>query len=586
VFFTSAWAAVRTRTPHLDVPIALALLAGGAWSVVSTIRGAGEVYFDTVSVLVFLLLVGRFVQHRQQRWAADAVELLFSITPSSARRVSRSPGGEEAIEDVPVEALRLGDVVELRAGESFPADGTVIRGDSLVDQSMLTGESAHVPISVGDPAAAGAVNIASTLRVTVEATGENTRVGRLMRLVEESSRRKAPIVRFADRVSSFFTVAMLGLAAATFMVWLSIDAPHAIEHAVALLVVTCPCALGLATPLVITIAMGRAARSGILLKGGDAMQRLSRPGRIFLDKTGTLTFGVFTLVRWIGDESVKPMAAAVESESDHPIARALARELGRGDDPLPVAIDVEQLQGVGIRGVVGDRDVRVLSPAAVRAARASDPDGLLDHEASLAAEALTPVVVVIDGRVGAIAGLGDRVRPDARAAVASLRRLGWEVSILSGDHQRVVDAVARRVGIEPDRAIGRASPEEKLEVIRRESGRGPTVMVGDGVNDSAALAAAGVGIAVHGGAEASLSAADVYLNSPGLSSIVELVESSRRTMRVIHRNLGVSVLYNATAGALAMTGHMNPLIAALVMPLSSLTVLALACRSRTFGGVS
>lgn len=586
VFFTSAWAAIRTRTAHLDVPIALALAAGGVWSVISTIRGTGEVYFDTLSVLVFLLLVGRFIQHRQQRWASDAVELLFSLTPTSTRRVVVDAGGAETISEVPVESLAEGDVVEVRAGDSFPADGEVIRGESLVDQSLLTGESRPVSIGVGAPAAAGAVNVTSTLRVRVTATGEATRVGRLMKMVEECSQRRAPIVRLADKISSFFTVGMLGAAGVTLAAWLLIEPSHALEHAVALLVVTCPCALGLATPLVLTVALGRAARGGMLIKGGDVIQRLAKPGAIYLDKTGTITFGRMAIVRWEGRTWVKQLVAAIEMGSNHPIAVAMVRDLG-GATPggkLIGAVQSTQTTGGGVQGKVGVHDTAVGSPAYIRLQKPRDPDGLWSVEDSIVSQGLTPVAVMVDGELAAMAGVGDQIRPDAPGSIKALVSQGWRVEMLSGDHAAVAQSTGMRVGITEDRVRGGMSPEAKLEVVRETSTREATVMVGDGVNDAAALAAAGVGIAVHGGAEASLAAADVYLNTPGLTGVVDLIEGSRRTMGVIWRNLGVSVLYNLTAGTLAVTGHMNPLIAAIVMPISSLTVLVLSYKSRTFGG--
>ncbi len=585
VFFTSAWAAIRTRTAHLDIPIALALAAGGVWSVISAIRGTGEVYFDTLSVLVFLLLVGRFIQHRQQRWASDAVELLFSLTPTSTRRVVVDAAGVETINEVPVESLTEGDVVEVRAGDSFPADGEVMRGDSLVDQSLLTGESRPVSIGISAQAAAGSVNVTSTLRVRVTATGEATRVGRLMKMVEECSQRRAPIVRLADKISSFFTIGMLGAAALTLAAWLFIEPSHAIEHAVALLVVTCPCALGLATPLVLTVALGRAARAGVLIKGGDVIQRLSKPGAIYLDKTGTITFGRMAVVRWEGRSWVKPLVAAIEMGSNHPIAVAMVRDLAGAADrgSMVGAVQSTQTTGGGVQGKVGVHDVAVGSPAYIRLQKPRDPDGLWSFEESIVSQGVTPVAVMVNGELAAMAGVGDQIRPDAPRSIKELSQ-GWRVEVLSGDHPFVARSTGMRVGITQDRVRGGMSPEAKLKVVRDASKREATVMVGDGVNDAAALAAAGVGIAVHGGAEASLAAADVYLNTPGLTGVVDLIEGSRRTMGVIWRNLGVSVLYNVTAGTLAVTGHMNPLIAAIVMPISSLTVLVLSYKSRTFGG--
>lgn len=577
VFFRGAVAALRTRTVHLDVPIALGLAAGALWSVIGTVRGTGEVYFDSLSVLVFAMLVGRFIQHRQQRWASDAVELLFSLTPTRARVV----GEDGQVREAPIEAVARGDVVEVLAGESVPADGRVERGRSSIDQSLLTGESVPVAVREGDAVIAGAVNLSERILVRVEATGEETRVGRLMRMVEENARRRAPIVRAADRIAGWFVLGMIGLAAVTVGVWLWIEPSRALENAAALLIVTCPCALGLATPLAVTVALGRAARRQILVKGGDALERLARPGTIFLDKTGTVTEGRMRLVRWVGAEWVKPLAASVESVSSHPVARAIVA--GLSDTPPAAPGSATETTGGGVDGRIGMWVVRIGSPRFVREAGVEEDEWVARAEAEIVGEGMTPVLVAVNDRVEAVAGLGDPVREDAAAAVAQLRARGWRVAMLSGDHPDVARAVGRRIGLDAAEARGGMTPEAKLEAVREELARGSVVMVGDGVNDAAALAAATVGVAVHGGAEASLSAAAVYLNRPGLMPIVELVEGSRRTLGVIRRNLGVSLVYNAVSATLAVVGLINPLIAAVLMPASSLTVLTLSFRSRTFG---
>ncbi len=577
VFFKGALAALRARAVHLDIPIALALFAGGLWSAYSTIRGHGEIYFDSLSVLVFLLLVGRFIQARQQRWAGDAVELLFSLTPTSARRIESG-----VVKDVPIEAVNPGDLLEVRAGDSIPADGLVDAGATSVDQALLTGESRPINVEQGDPVHAGSVNVASTIRVRVSATGEHTRVGRLMRLVEEAAQRRAPIVRLADKASGYFVLGMLALAAVTFVLWIFKDPTHAIDHAVSLLVVTCPCALGLATPLTLTVALGRAARQGILIKGGDSIQRLDRPGAIYLDKTGTITFGRMSVEQWEGDHKIKPLIAALEAHSSHPIAQALARDLADGS--THDVADVAQTTGSGIQGVVDNLAILAGSPAFLRARNVKDPNHLFSREPVFAASGLTPVAIAVEGVLVALAGLGDAVRPDAPKAIATLQKAGWTVGILSGDHPDLVWAVAEKVGIPASLARGGLSPEAKLDAVRKASESAPVVMVGDGVNDTAALAAAGVGIAVHGGAEASLATADIYLSSPGLAGIIDLLRGSQRTMSVIRRGLAVSLFYNIAAGTLAVLGLMNPIAAAVVMPVSSLTVLVLSFRSRTFGG--
>lgn len=575
VFFRGALAAVRTRTASLDLAIALGLGVGGFWGTVNTIRGTGEIYFDSLSVLVFLLLVGRWLQARQQRGAADSVELLFSLTPSSASLVR--DGG---VARVPVEALVPGDVVEVLAGESIPADGVVTSGQSEIDASLLTGESRPAAVSPGSAVAAGTVNLAATLRVRTEVAGEQTRVGRLMRLVEEGARRRAPIVRLADRIAGRFVAGVVVAALATFVAWLFIEPALAPEQMAALLIVTCPCALGMATPLAMTVAIGRAARRGILVKGADALQSLSRPGTLVLDKTGTLTMGRLSLREFTGDPEALSLAAALERGSSHPIARAILEACPDGAG-LPPATDVRQTLGSGIEGIVGKTRVTVGSPAFVSQDRPLAPNLSAALKRSLDATA-TPVAISIDGDVRALASLADSPRPGTSEAIRRLREAGWVVEVLSGDHPEIVAHIARELCLPSEAARGGASPLDKVEHVRTR--RSPVVMVGDGVNDAPALAAADVGIAVHAGAEASLAAADVYLSTPGIAPIVDLVDAATRTMRTIRLGFTVSILYNAFAGSLAVVGMINPLLAAVLMPLSSFSVLAIATRAKTFGG--
>jgi Cu2+-exporting ATPase len=623
LFFRGAWAAIRTGTAHLDLPIALGLLAGGAAGTVNAILDRGEIYFDSLTMLVFLLLVGRWIQRRQQRWAGDAIELLFSLTPTSARRVE---GGQ--IREVPIEAISPGDVVEVRGGDSIPTDGTVLEGQSSIDQSLLTGEPQPVAVAVGDRVHAGTVNAGARLLVRVGSVGDQTRVGRLMGLVEECSRRKAPLVQFADRVAGRFVKVVLALAAVTLGLWLWIDPARAIDNAVALLIVTCPCALGLATPLAVTVALGRAARRGILIKGGEALELLAGRGAMVLDKTGTVTAGQISVITWAGDMNIKPLVAALESHSAHPVARAIlhacdpdtavqASPFGAGlptppehpispfsaglptppEHPtagLPSApqsarppcnvTDVVQTPGGGLAGTVDGRRVTVGSSKFVRDQGIAVPEILETAERDAIAAASTPVLVAVDHRCEAVLGLGDPIRDDVDLALTELQQLGWQPQILSGDHPGVVARVADKLGVPADRAFGGAAPEDKIAHVERLSRSQRVLMVGDGVNDAAALAAATVGIAVHGGAEASLAAADVYLSRPGLTPIVDLMHAARSTVRAIHRSLIASLCYNAIAATLAITGLIGPLPAAILMPISSFTVLTLAFAARTFGG--
>ncbi len=575
VFFRGAWAAIRARSAHIDVPISLGLGVGAVSGAVNTVRATGEIYFDSITMLVFLLLCARWIQNRQQRRAAQAVELLFAVTPTRARRVR-----DGAIEEVAIEALRPGDLVEVRARESAPVDGVVVEGESLIEQAVLTGESAPAPISVGGEMHAGAVSLTGRLLIEARAAGEQTRVGRLMKLVEDSLRAKAPIVHLADRLSATFIRALIVLATITLALWLWIDPARATERTVALLIVACPCALGLATPLAIAVSIGRAAQRGILIKGGAALEQLSRAGALVLDKTGTVTRGRMTLARWHGPHDVLPLAAALERHASHPIARAICDAVHEADLP---AVEEAEHSASGIRGIVAGRRVAIGSRAFVSAQAASEPEWVSGFARSAADDGLTPVFVGVDGEIAAAAALGDELRRDSADAVDRFRAAGWDVMLLSGDHADVVSRVGERLRIPADHAHGGASPESKLAFVRELARHRPVVMVGDGVNDAAALAAAHVGIAVHGGAEASFAAADVYLNREGLGSITELLGAARSTIRAIRRCLFASLLYNTVGVGLAMTGFITPLVAALLMPISSLTVVSLALGARTFG---
>lgn len=614
VFFSGAIASLRAGALHMDVPVAVALGLGTVWGAVNTVRGTGEVYFESLTTVVFLLLIGRWIQHRQHCTAHEAVERLYDLTPAQARVI----GDDGHVRTVAARTLTRGDRVELRAGDSVPADGTIVEGTSAFDLSMLTGESRPVTLAPGAPAHAGTTNLSARVVLRTERTGAETRLGRLATLIEDLASGRPPIVRLADRLAQRFVRVVLVLAAATCGLWLVVDPAQAVEHTIALLIVTCPCALGLATPLAVVAAIGRAAREGMMVKGGAVLERLARPGPrggiVLLDKTGTLTEGTTRLVRWDGDHDARALAAAVERHAAHPAARALVADLS-GDRRLLVvhatlpALELAGAPGAGgvacttmahaapqaqdvvvtsrgAHGTVGARMVVVGAPDFVREHGTSPmPRALECAEHECTAAALTPVLVAVDGHVVAVAGLGDPVREDAADAVAALRRLGWTVGVLSGDHPSVVASVADRVGVDADRREGGATPERKVEAIRAARDEFDTVvMVGDGVNDAAALTAADVGIAVSGGAEASLRAADVFLQHPDLTGIASLIRGSGRTVGVIRRNLFASLFYNAVTGSLAVAGVINPLIAAAIMPLSSLTVVTLSFRSRTFDG--
>lgn len=574
VFLRGAAAALRTRTPHMDLPVSVGILAGFGKSAWNTLFSRGEVYFDSISVLIFLLLVGRWLQLRHQRGAARALELIAALAPRAARRLE-----DERLVEVPAESLAAGDIVEVSADERVPVDGVIVSGRTSVDSSWLTGESLPEERAPGDRVYAGTHNISRAVRVRVEVAGAETRLGRLVQSVETAQSRRAPIVRLADRIAGRFVVAVLASSALTLAVWLFIDPARALDNAVALLVVTCPCALGMATPLAVSAALRRAARAGIFFKGGEFIEALARPGTIAFDKTGTLTEGQLALASFTGESSVVPLVRAAEQRSPHPIGRALYAGL---TSPLELEADgVEELAGAGVAARVAGHDVRVGSEAHVSKARPAKTgwwNAELSHQASLGRPA---VACSVDGVVRAVASFTDPLRADAVGSLAALRSLGYGIALLSGDHELVVKALVPELG-ELVEARGGMSPDDKLAWVEAARASGPVVMVGDGVNDAAAMSAADVAIAVHGGAEASLVAADVFTTEPGVGKVLAAVLGARRTLGVIRRGIGFSLAYNLVGVVLCMAGWISPLVAAVMMPLSSLTVVTQALRARTF----
>jgi Cu2+-exporting ATPase len=574
VFFTGAWASLRTKSLHMDLPIAIALAAGLVRGAINTVTGTGPIYFDGLAVLIFALLVGRFLQQRGQRMAADAAELLHAIAPSTARILE-----QDTVREIPAEAVLPGMMLDVRAGDTFAADGVIVRGRSSVNAALLTGESRPTAVDVGATVFAGTLNIEAPLQVHVEQAGETSRIAKLLRQVEESARRRAPIVQLANRMAGAFTAIVLVAAVATFAVKSQRNAPHALDDAIALLIVTCPCALALATPLAITVAVGRAAGNGILVKGGDALELLATPGTLVLDKTGTITEGRTALREWVGPAWVQPLVLALEEGSSHPLADGFRRAWPAL--PVPEVTDATHVAGGGLEGTIDGRRVRVGSPRFV-AESVTAVDPAVREALDAMDRTLTPVHVALDGVLVAAAGLGDRIRDDAAASLDALRARGWRTIMLSGDAPEVVAAVGRTLGFAPDDAIGAASPEAKLAFVERRKEAGTVVMVGDGVNDAAAIAAASVGIGVHGGAEACLATADIYLTRPGLSALMELTEGAQRSLRVIRRNIGFSIGYNLIGAGLAVAGLLTPLIAAVLMPLSSITVVLGSWYGHTF----
>lgn len=590
-FFVGALAALRTWTPHMDLPVALGLSVGTLVGSANAIAGHGHVYFDSLATLVFFLLIGRWIQFRQQQRAARAVDLMLRITPRhaslvAAHGIDRDVGTDQAIETekiVLVDTLQLGDTIRVAAGEAIPADGQVVRGESNIDRSLLTGESQPIAVCSGDSVAAGTINLTTPIDVQVTATGRESRIGRVMQSVEAAASEKTPIVQLADRIGGVFVVAVTLLALVTFAYWSQSSLATATAHATALLIVACPCALALATPLAIAVGLGRAAKRSILVRDGQALQQLSGAGVLWFDKTGTLTEGRQRVSTLHGSVEGLRLAAGVEAGCRHPVAQAIVLDARRRGLTLPSSA---RLDHVATSGVVGEAEQQTVYVG--NRQHLEQHDIAIDAEMhrqleQLAANGESPILIAVEGLVVTLLGLSDPLRSGALETVAELGRRGWSMGILSGDHPQIVRSVAQQLGLAPSRCFGGLSPEEKLAAIRESRQAQQTVvMVGDGANDAAALAAADVGIALRGGAEVSLQAAPVFIASGQLSSLLTLLRGAMATKRLVLLNFALSLGYNLVAVGLAMAGWISPLIAALLMPLSSVSVLALTLAWRSF----
>lgn len=587
-FYRGAWNGLKGGVLHMDLPITIGILAGFFGGVLNTIDGEGEVYFDTVTALIFLLLVGRILQLRQQQRAADSSELLYALTPSFACRFQ----DDGSVQRISPHTIQVGDKILVEPGDLIATDGYIEQGASSIDMSLLSGESEPITVNEGELVWGGTKNLSHRLVFLATQTVKNSRAGQISDLVEVAGAYKAPVVQLADQIASWFVGAVLTLSALTYIFWLSIDASLALDHSIALLIVSCPCALGLATPLAITAAMAKAARRGILIRSGGALEALGgmKQGTVFFDKTGTLTMGKMSISEYIGSDWVHAYVAAAEQGSEHPVGRAL--QANRGGRPLPEVDEVEVYQG-GLIAQFGHKTVAIGCPEFVTT-RAEPTSAITSCVGPWSRGGLTPVYVAFDRQIVAAYGLLDIARPDAKTSVDYLRMLGFEVGILSGDHPNVVKAIGQNIGLPAEVCIGGLLPEDKLARVRAKASevdlvqqgdinlRGcwsrsqslPVIMVGDGVNDAAALKAAHVGIAVHGGTEACFKAADVSIQAEGLQPLLELIGGAKNTYAVIKGGILFSLAYNLIGAGLAMTGALTPLVAAVLMPVSSLIVLS------------
>jgi Cu2+-exporting ATPase len=586
-FFQTAHSGLRMGMVHIDLPIAVALAIAGLASGWNTVVGHGPLWFDSLAMLVAALLGARILQRGAHRAAVERADSLRDVAFLEFARRLDGDDSDAPVVEVPLAALVAGDRVEVRSGELVPVDGVVLTGRSSLNNAVLTGEATPLEVAEGDAVTAGATNLGARLIVRVQAAGEHTRVGALLAIVQDALSHKAALVQTTDRLARRFVHVLLVVAAVTLAVtWLTHGPALAMQRVVALLVVSCPCALGLAVPLAMSVALTRAARAGIFVKNPDAFERLRHVETVLLDKTGTLTEGRATVARWHGDSSVFELARALEAESSHAVARAFQASPARALQIVRTVHNVVESPGQGIAGRVDTHDVRVGTRAFTSPALSTLSLGVAGAADAMVVDGLSPVFVSIDGEVAGVAGIGDAVRPDAMATLAALRARGIHVRILSGDHPSIVRDLGARLGLAPDDALGGLSPEAKRDIVSALVARidrtGTVVMVGDGVNDAAALALADVGVAVHGGTGASMMAADVVLTRDGVAPLLEVLDGARRLRGVIGRNITFSLVYNIAASSLAVAGLVSPLLAAVLMPLSSLTVVLSSAMTRTF----
>ncbi len=591
-FFAGAWNAARHRAADMNTLVSLGTLSAYTYSVVATLVPGvvAGTYFETAAVIVTLILMGRLLEARARSKTSGAIRALMDLSPRTAR-VERD--GRES--DVPIAAVRVGDVVRVRPGEKSPVDGEILDGASTLDESLLTGEPLPVRKGPGDAVIGGSVNGTGAFRLRAVRVGKDTVLQQIVRLVQRAQGSRAPIQRLADVVAGYFVPAVLAVAALTFMLWLVLGdpatrLPRALTAFVSVLIIACPCALGLATPTAIMVGTGRGARMGVLIKGGEALEKAGRLSVVVLDKTGTITRGapVVTDVLPAADTAetdLLRLVASAEQGSEHPLGEAIVRSArGRGLVLVPPQ-DFQAVAGHGIEARVEGRAVLVGNARFLRE-RGITADEAAAHR--LAVEARTPVFVALDRTYAGIVALADPVKEGAAAAVARLRALGLEVVMLTGDNRRTAEAVARQAGI--TRVHAEVLPEGKSEVIKQLQRNGERVaMVGDGINDAPALVQADVGIAMGGGTDVALEAADITLVRGDLNGVADAITLSRATVRNIRQNLFFAFLYNVLGIPLAagvfypLTGWLlSPMVASLAMALSSVSVLTNALRLRRF----
>ncbi|MFL5581880.1 MAG: heavy metal translocating P-type ATPase [Gemmatimonadaceae bacterium] len=598
-FYTRAWSAFRHHSADMNTLVAVGTGAAFLYSVVATTaprfflsRGlAPDVYYEAVVIIVALILTGNAFEARAKKRTSSALRSLAQLQPRTARVVRMD---QEV--DAPIETLESGETVVVRPGERVPVDGTVLEGESAVDESMLTGESLPVPKEAGDAVIGGTINRTGAFRYRATTLGADSVLARIVRLMRDAQGSRAPIQRLADRISGIFVPVVLSIAIATFVAWYvaaeQAPAGRAFAAAVAVLIIACPCAMGLAVPTAVMVATGKGAELGVLIKGGEALQRAGDVRTVVLDKTGTVTEGRPTVTDVVAapegthdEAALLRLVASLETLSEHPLADAIVRRAK--DDGLALATP-EAFESVTGRGAVGAVDGRALAVGNEALLRdyAVDAAPLRAAAERLAAEGKTPVYVAVDGRLAGVIAVADPIKETSREAIRRLHQMGLEVVMLTGDNRRTADAVARAAGI--DRVVAEVLPQGKVDEIERLQAEGKVVaMVGDGINDAPALAKADVGMAIGTGTDIAAEAGDVVLMRGDLRAAAQAIALSRRTMRTMKQNLFWAFVYNVVgipvaAGALypALGLLLSPILASAAMAFSSVSVVANSLRLR------
>lgn len=589
-FYVDAYRSLRGGSANMAVLVALGTTAAyglSAWNVLAAGGHAGHnIYFESAAVVITLVLLGKLLEARAKGRTSAAINKLLSLQASSAVLLR---DGQEVT--VPLEQVRPGDLVLVRPGQKIPVDGEIVSGQTTVDESMLTGESLPVEKKIGDRVTGATLNQLGSITVRVTGVGQDTVLARIIRIVEQAQGSKAPIQRLADRVAAYFVPAVLGIALLTFLFWYFWGRPGqlapALLHATAVLVIACPCALGLATPTSIMVGTGKGAEMGILIKGGEYLERAGSLSAIVLDKTGTLTTGhpvltdVLPLGSWPGGErELLGLVASAESASEHPLAAAVVDKARQQGVPVVAPEEFQALPGFGLEARVQGRRILVGKPDFI-ASRGYDLAQWEERVSALEQAGKTTVLAVVEGQVAGLLALADTLKSEAPGVVERLQQMGLEVWMITGDNQRTAEAVARQAGIR--HVLAGVLPGDKADRVAELKKRGLVVgMVGDGINDAPALAVADVGFALGTGTDIAMETAPVTLLGGNLQGVVNAIRLSRATLRNIKQNLFWAFIFNTLGIPLAAAGFLSPVVAGAAMAFSSVTVVSNALRLRAF----